>query len=148
MKNSLVLLAVIIALLATWTLAGIVGNTLLELPTQELVSTMKSQGMIYFMLVFGWIPALCIGVDVHNSFKKTADNFTPHSAAELEFVETELPENLKRALYDFLEDQQPKDLEKALETFLEDQAIKARDERDSKQRIRNVLRSDITPGAN
>ena len=116
MKNSLVLLAVIIALLATWTLAGIVSNTIAELEPQQLAYTMKSDGMIIFMLIFGWIPALCIGVDVHSSFKN--DSITKleslsNSAAELEFVsdpefEEELEQFLTLELKQFLAEQTEK----------------------------------------
>lgn len=62
MKSTKVMLAVIATLISTWTLMSLIGWSLSDLRLRDCYT---HGGTLMCMLIFGWIPALFVGHDVH-----------------------------------------------------------------------------------
>lgn len=61
MKSTKIMLAVIACLLTTWTSLSFIGWSLSDLSFKQCFT---DNGILSFMLLFGWIPALIIGIDL------------------------------------------------------------------------------------
>ena len=63
MKSTKIMVAVIAAFLITWTVIGLIGYLLSDGTYKE---CMTNGGTLMFMLIFGWIPSVILGTDLHN----------------------------------------------------------------------------------
>lgn len=61
MKRTTIMLAVIATFLITWCLSATIGTLLSDTPFKE---CMTHGGTIMFMMMFGWIPSVIVGVDL------------------------------------------------------------------------------------
>ncbi len=67
MKNTIVMLTFLGALIITWmTLAG-AAYLLSDIPTYK--ECMTNGGVLLLMLIFGWIPAIIVSMDVEEGVK-------------------------------------------------------------------------------
>lgn len=65
MKNTVVMLMAIATFMVVWlSLGGIVA----WLSDDSFRSVLTSSGMLMFMLLFGWIPSMIVGIDVYESY--------------------------------------------------------------------------------
>ena len=66
MKSTKIMLAVLATLLITWCVIGLIGWMLSDLSYKE---CMTHGGTLFFMLLFGWIPAIIFGSDIDEYLK-------------------------------------------------------------------------------
>lgn len=67
MKSTKIMLAVIACFLTTWTSMSLIGWMLSELSLRECYT---DDGILICMILFGWIPALIIGMDLDAHLKQ------------------------------------------------------------------------------
>ena len=63
MKSTKIMVAVIAAFLITWTVIGLIGYLLSDGTYKE---CMTKEGTLIFMLIFGWIPSVILGIDLRD----------------------------------------------------------------------------------
>ena len=63
MKTTKIMLAVIATLLITWCVIGTIGYLLSDGTYKE---CMTNEGTLIFMLIFGWIPSVILGIDLRD----------------------------------------------------------------------------------
>ena len=63
MKSTKIMVAVIAAFLITWTVIGLIGYLLSDGTYKE---CMTNGGTLMFMLIFGWIPSVILGIDLRD----------------------------------------------------------------------------------
>jgi hypothetical protein len=61
MKSTKIMLAFIATILITWCVVGLIGYLLSDLSYKE---CMTNGGTLFFLLLFGWIPAIIVGADL------------------------------------------------------------------------------------
>ena len=66
MRNTIIMVVVIGTFIATACLLGVVGYLLSDATYKE---CMSSGGMAMFMLIFGWIPSVIVGIDLSEKFE-------------------------------------------------------------------------------
>lgn len=62
MRNTIIMVAVIGTFIATACFIGFIGYMLSDASYKE---CMNSPGLACFMLVFGWVPSMIVGMDLH-----------------------------------------------------------------------------------
>jgi hypothetical protein len=67
MKSTKIMLAVIATLLSTWIVMGLIGCFISDLSFKE---CMSNGGTLMLMLIFGWIPAFFVGIDLNDSLNR------------------------------------------------------------------------------
>ena len=67
MKSTKIMLAVIVTTLITWTVMGLIGWCVSDLSFKE---CMSNGGTLMLMLIFGWIPAFFVGIDLNDSLNR------------------------------------------------------------------------------
>ena len=63
MKSTKIMLAILATLLITWTVIGLIGYLLSDGTYKE---CMTNEGTLIFMLIFGWIPSVILGIDLRD----------------------------------------------------------------------------------
>ena len=63
MKSTKIMVAVIATVLITWTVIGLIGYLLSDCSYKE---CMTHDGTLMLMLIFGWIPSVIVGCDLHD----------------------------------------------------------------------------------
>jgi hypothetical protein len=66
MKSTKIMLAVIATLIATWTTFSLIGYILSDLSFRDCYT---HGGTLLCMMVFGWIPAVIVGIDLDEQLK-------------------------------------------------------------------------------
>ena len=61
MKRTKVMVAVIVTFLATWFAVAFIGSVLSDFSIRECAG---EPGILMLMFIFGWIPAVIVGVDM------------------------------------------------------------------------------------
>jgi hypothetical protein len=67
MKNTKIMIAAIVTFLMTWLFLGVMGWLLSDASIRE---CMLNTGCIGFMMVFGWVPAFVVSMDLEDSIRK------------------------------------------------------------------------------
>ena len=67
MKNTIIMLACISAFVLTWLSFSLLGYLLSDSGT-EFRHVATNGGLIMFMLIFGWIPSVIVGIDLDEKF--------------------------------------------------------------------------------
>lgn len=66
MKNTKIMIAVVAAFVITWLLIGSLAYFLSDLQYKE---ALTQPGLLVFMFIFGWIPAVIVGSDLEQSYE-------------------------------------------------------------------------------
>ena len=66
MKSTKIMLAVLATILITWCVVGLIGYLLSDLSYKECMTNGRT---LFFLLLFGWIPAIIVGADLDKSLE-------------------------------------------------------------------------------
>ena len=67
MKNTIIMVAIIVTFLITWLLIATLAYLLTDI--EDLKTAATTGGTLLFMFIFGWIPSVIVGIDLDNSYK-------------------------------------------------------------------------------
>lgn len=69
MKNTLIMLGCISAFVFTWLSFSLLGYLLSD-PGTEFRQVATNGGLLMFMLIFGWIPSVIVGIDMDTKLSR------------------------------------------------------------------------------
>ena len=70
MKNTKLMVMVVLTFIITWVLLGTLSFLLSD---SSLRDCLTENGLIFFLIMFGWIPSVIVGYDYHEKLNKETD---------------------------------------------------------------------------